>query len=128
MDEDMAAYQLFGMAEFAICSPRAGLLILCISFLFLLLWGGSTERRICWTIIICDQPLEYHDELLALEINRVSACLLAELYFFILTLKKYLTFYLLPALMYDLRLNANAILRRVVPLVLALEILYVLIV
>ena len=118
---------VFGCNDFAIRLPQA--IVACISLpVFYLLLKRLFDEKTAWIgyFLLVINPWHIMMSRWSLDCNLAPAFLLFGLYFFILALEKHPWYYLLSALMYGLSLYTYAILWLIVPLLLLLQIIYVL--
>ena len=118
---------VFGCNDFSIRLPQT--ILACLSLpVFYLLLKRIFDDKTAWIgyFLLVINPWHIMMSRWALESNLAPAFLLFGLYFFILALEKHPWYYLLSALMYGLSLYTYAILWLVVPIILLLQIIYVL--
>lgn len=119
---------VLGLNDLAIRLPQA--ILGCLSLpVFYLLLKRIFDEKTAWIgfFLLVINPWHIMMSRWALESNLAPAFLLFGLYFFILALEKHPWYYLLSALMYGLSLYTYAILWLVVPVILLLQIIYVLV-
>ena len=119
---------VFGLTDFAIRLPQAIVGILSLPVFYLLLKRLFDEKT-AWIgyFLLIINPWHIMMSRWSLDCNLAPAFLLFGFFFFILALEKRPWYYLLSALMYGLALYTYAVVWIVVPIVLLLQILYVLI-
>lgn len=120
-------FQLFGMSDLTLRLPQAIIACATLPVFYLILKRIFDEKTaMIGLFLLVINPWHIMMSRWALESNLAPAFLFFGLYAFILALEKHPAYYLLSALMYGLSLYTYAILWLVVPIILLLQILYVL--